>query len=66
MVEKAQPARFMYNNSEVIKRTHAVGINVRVLTHLYSIHETLATHLFDRIYAIWSYTLLLTRPHPVG
>lgn len=31
VVEKAQPARFMYNNSEIIKRTHAVGINVRIL-----------------------------------
>lgn len=30
VVEKAQPARFLYNSSEIIKRTHAAGINVRV------------------------------------
>jgi hypothetical protein len=66
VVEKAQPARFMYNNSEIIKRTHAAGINVRVLLNSPSVHEVLTTHLFDRMCAIWFYTLLLMRPRPVG
>lgn len=66
VVKKTLPARFMYNNSEIIKRNHAVGINVRVLPNAYSVHETLTAYLYDRTYAIWFYTLLLMHPRPVG
>ena len=63
VVEKAKPARFMYNNSEIIKRTHAVGINVRALP---SVRETSTAYLFDRTYVTWFYTSLLMHPRPVG
>lgn len=63
---QTQPARFMYNNSEIIKRTHAVGINVRVLLTVSSTHETLTTDPFGRMYETWFCILLLMLLHPVG
>ena len=65
-MEQTQPARFMYNNSEIIKRTHAVGINVRVLPTVSSNYETLTTDLFDRTYGTWFCILLLMLLRPVG